>query len=427
MTFMPRCTTCGVKSCKYCVQCNCPLPVELAGFATEPLPPASPSTQPCHTTVQNNALDIPKSELTSYPASRESPSTASTPSAQSEWRHQQQEMTQPMANEARACNAGAPRPQQEATTCEHVAYFIGSSPSDTAASTPHREEEVCAQRCSSHDGSPEASDTGSTNFVDDAANFITCQLHFAEPSLSAGAATPDSTSQGTAAENHEIQCLISHTVSNATSFCKQLQHEPGNTHNTTSDSEMSNTTWPITADAVTTAQQITADTQTGTTCQASQQHDAERSNEMLMTAFNSSCCLRSMFGLNRHPRRTKHFPTCLRQHSTCHLQRTTPPMKYRIGPSCFAPSLTGCLLTTSTPNSRLQHTTGRRGVRIFIQLLFPTAPRKRRKHNHSHSLSSTTSTTCVTYATPIGGAISVHTVFAFVCIAARQQTRTHVP
>ena len=39
---------------------------------------------------------------------------------------------------------------------------------------------------------------------------------------------------------------------------------------------MSKTTWPITADAVTTAQPITADTHTGTTCQASQQHDAEQ-------------------------------------------------------------------------------------------------------------------------------------------------------
>ena len=65
-------------------------------------------------------------------------------------------------------------------------------------------------------------------------------------------------------------------VSNATSYCKPLRHELGNIHNKTSDSEAPQTTWPTTADAVTTAQQNIADTHTGNTCETSQQHDVEQ-------------------------------------------------------------------------------------------------------------------------------------------------------
>ena len=138
------------------------------------------------------------------------------------------------------------------------------------ASTPSHQEKACAHHCSSHACSPKASDTRSTISVDNAANFITCQLHFAEPNLTAGTATPDSTSQGTTAE---LQSLISDTVSHATSYCKQLQHEPGSIRNKTSESEAPQTTWPTTADAVTTAQQNTADTHTHTQGQRAKHHN----------------------------------------------------------------------------------------------------------------------------------------------------------
>ena len=230
LTLMPRCTTCGVKSCEHCVQCCCPSLVELASFATEPVPQASPSTQPCHTTMQCNALDMSTSELASYPASRESPSTASTPRARSERQRPQRKITQTTANDERACNAGAPRRQQKVATCEQDAYFVGSLLSYMVADTPLHVEEVRAQHCLSHAGSPKASEDASTAFVDDAADAIPCQLQSAEPSITAGTATPNSTTQGTTAEYHGHQSMISGTMSNATTYCKGLRHERDGIH-----------------------------------------------------------------------------------------------------------------------------------------------------------------------------------------------------
>ena len=180
------------------------------------MPQASPSTQPCHATMQCNALDMSTSELASHPASRESPSTASTPRARSERQRPQRKTTQTTANDERACNAGAPRRQQEVATCEQDAYFVGGLPSNMVAGAPLHVAEVRAQHCLLYAGSPKASEVVSTTFVDNAAEAMSCQLQSAEPSITAGTAIPNSTTQGTTAENHCHQSVISDTMSNAT-------------------------------------------------------------------------------------------------------------------------------------------------------------------------------------------------------------------
>ena len=203
---------CSVKSCKSCIQCVSPIPVELAHFAAELVPTVSVSKRPCPTTAQRNAQDVLTSELTSYLALRESPSTATTPSAHSE-QQQQQLITQATANEERACIAGASRRQQAATACEQVAYFVGSSLPNMIASTLHHEAELCAPHCLSNAGTPKTSEVAPTNWDGDAANSIKCHLQSAVSRHTAGTATPESTTQETTTEHHELHRPFSETLS----------------------------------------------------------------------------------------------------------------------------------------------------------------------------------------------------------------------
>ena len=87
LTLQPRCATCNIKSCKYCVKCHCEASPERERPTAKPAPSAGvlPRFWRRPQDTQQNTLcniqDTTTTELISNPVLQESPSAASTPRA----------------------------------------------------------------------------------------------------------------------------------------------------------------------------------------------------------------------------------------------------------------------------------------------------------------------------------------------------------